>query len=66
MNNNKRIKEVKELLEILVNDLQMLELDNLAYGEAFKDAMALQAYVEAISSGKAGGGKDGAPSIVVQ
>ena len=54
---SKRIKEVKELLEILVNDLQMLELDSPAYGEAFKDAMALQAYVEAISTGR--GGKDG-------
>lgn len=53
---NKRVSEVKELLEILVHDLQMLELDDDRYGEAFKDAMALQMYVEAISTAKGSGG----------
>lgn len=45
-----RKDEVVELLEILINDLQMLELDDSRYGEAFQNAMALQAYVLSINN----------------
>lgn len=48
----RRKKEVVELLEILINDLQMLELEDDRYSEAFKDAMALQTYILAINSAK--------------
>lgn len=52
------------MLDFVTDDLQMLELDNPAYGEAFEYAIQLKALVDSISAmSRRGSGDSGLPLV---